>query len=712
MTPFPHASLAVFLLATASFYLGDTQILYDYPTARLNTTWTNNRPLSRDSYSYNDGSSIRTVLLRGAGGPCFASGFFCVEPCKGFLFSIFVVNTSSESELFDNLASTPPVVWSANRERLVGENATLQLTQDGDLILRDVDGTTVWSSGTTNRSVTGMSLSDFGNLVLFDDNNQSVWSSFDYPTDTLVSGQTLRQDGRKLTSNSSAKDTTSGLFYLSVQPQGLYAFVDSNPPQLYAKLLKFQPEAPVPATLNFSNGGFKWFNDFAEVISDPTRWVIQFVRIEFDGHLRVYGIGPNSRPGVTILIDYTNYVLDYCDYPQVCGPYGVCSDGQCSCFGNASNGETNLFDSITWGQINSGCSLVNAISCQSTGKKSLLALGNLSYFNYIDETAAAIRQTNEASCKQACLANCSCKAALFKHENNVSLGDCYLPTELFSLKNTTSTEYSSSAYMKVQITENPESLARTKSSKAKIIILVTILGSLPLVSILVWFIIKKRGKNRTYPEIGGDDELDQVPGALVRFSFDELQLITEGYKRKLGQGGFGSVFEGTLSNGIKVAVKKLEGVGQGKKEFLAEVETIGSIHHINLVDLVGFCAEKSHRLLVYEYMPKGSLDQWIFAKEEEEAAPLDWQTRRMIILDIAKGLCYLHEECRHRIVHLDVKPQNILLDEKLNAKLADFGLSKLIDREQSEVMTRMRGTPGYLAPRMADVNHHRKGGRL
>ncbi|KAG0491796.1 hypothetical protein HPP92_004829 [Vanilla planifolia] len=390
--------------------------------------------------------------------------------------------------------------------------------------------------------------------------------------------------------------------------------------------------------------------------------------------------------------------FDYCDYPQVCGPYGVCSDGQCSCFGNASNGETNLFDSITWGQINSGCSLVNAISCQSTGKKSLLALGNLSYFNYIDETAAAIRQTNEASCKQACLANCSCKAALFKHENNVSLGDCYLPTELFSLKNTPSTEYSSSAYMKVQITQNPESLSRTKSSKAKIIILVTILGSLPFVSILVWFIIKKRGKNRTYPEIGGDDELDQVPGTLVRFSFDELQLITEGYKRKLGQGGFGSVFEGTLSNGIKVAVKKLEGVGQGKKEFLAEVETIGSIHHINLVDLVGFCAEKSHRLLVYEYMPKGSLDQWIFTKEEEEAAPLDWQTRRMIILDIAKGLCYLHEECRHRIVHLDVKPQNILLDEKLNAKLADFGLSKLIDREQSEVMTRMRGTPGYLAP--------------
>lgn len=155
------------------------------------------------------------------------------------------------------------------------------------------------------------------------------------------------------------------------------------------------------------------------------------------------------------------------------------------------------------------------------------------------------------------------------------------------------------------------------------------------------------------------------------------------------------MFEGSIGD-QKVAVKRLDGVGQGKREFLAEVETIGSIHHINLVKLIGFCADKSNRLLVYEYMSNGSLDKWIFSKDQNHT--LDWQTICKIITDIGKGLSYIHEECRQRIAHLDIKPQNILLDDKFNAKVSDFGLAKLIDRDQEQVMTRMRGTRGYLAP--------------
>ncbi|CAD6254389.1 unnamed protein product [Miscanthus lutarioriparius] len=130
-------------------------------------------------------------------------------------------------------------------------------------------------------------------------------------------------------------------------------------------------------------------------------------------------------------------------------------------------------------------------------------------------------------------------------------------------------------------------------------------------------------------------------------------------------------------------------------------QTIGSIHHINLVRVIGFCEEKSHRLLVYEYMPKGSLDQWIFRRhgnDDDDTPCLDWQTRCKIIAHEAKGLSYLHEECMKRVAHLDVKPQNILLDDNFDAKLSDFGLCKLIDRDKSQVVTRMRGTPGYLAP--------------
>ncbi|XP_027061915.1 G-type lectin S-receptor-like serine/threonine-protein kinase SD2-5 [Coffea arabica] len=182
----------------------------------------------------------------------------------------------------------------------------------------------------------------------------------------------------------------------------------------------------------------------------------------------------------------------------------------------------------------------------------------------------------------------------------------------------------------------------------------------------------------------------------TRFPFEDLKIATANFSKKLGQGGFGSVFEGSLRDGTKVAVKCLDGIGQVKKSFLAEVESIGSIHHVNLVRLVGFCAEKSHRLLVYEFMSNGSLEKWIYRQGQEIV--LDWKCRRKIVLDIAKGLTYLHEDCRQKIIHLDIKPQNILLDDKFNAKLSDFGLSKLIDRDQSQVVTTMRGTPGYLAP--------------
>uniref|UniRef100_A0ACD5VIY4 Uncharacterized protein n=1 Tax=Avena sativa TaxID=4498 RepID=A0ACD5VIY4_AVESA len=194
-----------------------------------------------------------------------------------------------------------------------------------------------------------------------------------------------------------------------------------------------------------------------------------------------------------------------------------------------------------------------------------------------------------------------------------------------------------------------------------------------------------------------EDEFGELQGTPMRFTFQQLKVATGQFTEKLGEGGFGSVFKGQFVDET-IAVKRLDRAGQGKREFSAEVETIGSIHHINLVRLIGFCAEKSHRLLVYEYMPNGSLDRWIYCRHDTNTPPLDWSTRCKIITDIAKGLAYLHEECTKKIAHLDVKPQNILLDDNFNAKLSDFGLCKLIDRDMSQVVTRMRGTPGYLAP--------------
>nr|CAE04682.2 OSJNBb0018A10.11 [Oryza sativa Japonica Group] len=214
-------------------------------------------------------------------------------------------------------------------------------------------------------------------------------------------------------------------------------------------------------------------------------------------------------------------------------------------------------------------------------------------------------------------------------------------------------------------------------TKTILVSILAAIGALILVVVVAIYVQKRR----KYRERDEELDFDIMPGMPTRFSFQKLRKSTEDFSKKLGEGGFGSVYEGKISE-EKVAVKRLESARQGKKEFLAEVETIGSIEHINLVRLIGVCVEKSNRLLVYEYMSRGSLDRWIYYHHNN--APLDWSTRCRIILDIAKGLCYLHEECRRKIAHLDIKPQNILLDDNFNAKLADFGLSKLIDRDQSK----------------------------
>ncbi|KAG0538139.1 hypothetical protein BDA96_03G209600 [Sorghum bicolor] len=238
--------------------------------------------------------------------------------------------------------------------------------------------------------------------------------------------------------------------------------------------------------------------------------------------------------------------------------------------------------------------------------------------------------------------------------------------------------------------------ARSSSANQVVVILATVGGFIFLVIlfIAIFFMCKRRTRHQEMEEM---EEFEDLQGTPMRFTFRQLKVATEDFRDKLGEGGFGTVYRGQFGEDI-IAVKNLDRTGQGKREFLAEVQTIGGIHHINLVRLIGFCAERSHRLLVYEFMPKGSLDKWIYNRQGNNTTLLDWRTRCKIITHIAKGLCYLHEECTKRIAHLDVKPQNILLDDSFNAKLSDFGLCKLIDRDTSQVITRMRGTPGYLAP--------------
>ncbi|KAJ7965367.1 Receptor-like protein kinase [Quillaja saponaria] len=190
----------------------------------------------------------------------------------------------------------------------------------------------------------------------------------------------------------------------------------------------------------------------------------------------------------------------------------------------------------------------------------------------------------------------------------------------------------------------------------------------------------------------------------TRYSYADIKKITNQFESKVGQGAYGTVFKGQLSDEILVAVKILnESRGNGE-EFINEVGLMAKIHHVNMVRLVGFCADGIQRALVYEFLPNGSLESFI-ASPDMTSKFLGWEKLQGIALGIARGIEYLHQGCDQQILHFDIKPQNVLLDENFTPKIADFGLAKLCSKDESVVsMTTARGTMGYIAPEVFSRN--------
>ncbi|KAI7756982.1 hypothetical protein M8C21_025205 [Ambrosia artemisiifolia] len=188
------------------------------------------------------------------------------------------------------------------------------------------------------------------------------------------------------------------------------------------------------------------------------------------------------------------------------------------------------------------------------------------------------------------------------------------------------------------------------------------------------------------------------------FTLRDLETATNRFSKDnvVGEGGYGVVYRGQLVNGSPVAIKKiLNNVGQAEKEFRVEVEAIGHVRHKNLVRLLGYCIEGTHRLLVYEYVNNGNLEQWLHGAMRQHGY-LTWEARMKVILGTAKALSYLHEAIEPKVVHRDIKSSNILLDDEFNAKLSDFGLAKLLGAGKSHITTRVMGTFGYVAPEYAN----------
>jgi len=234
-----------------------------------------------------------------------------------------------------------------------------------------------------------------------------------------------------------------------------------------------------------------------------------------------------------------------------------------------------------------------------------------------------------------------------------------------------------------------------------------LIGGVSLTTIAVIFLTFYAKRRRTQPPRTSDSKVEKFLREYAdlmptRYSHAHLKKITNNFAEKLGEGGFGVVYKGEFRNGTLVAVKLLDRQRQSEAQFMNEVATIGRVHHVNLVRLLGYCFENPISALVYEYMVNGSLEKFIFDRKEK-GQMLKWAQLYSIAFGAARGIAYLHHDCEKRIIHFDIKPHNILLDAEFTPKVSDFGLAKLCGKGEDHVsMTSGRGTPGYVAPEVCD----------
>lgn len=609
------------------------------------------------------------------------------------------VDTGGAAALYAAITFNSIPIWKAGGSSAsVNSSAVVRLVASGDLQLlpSSTSTTPVWSSGTANLSVTAVSLEDSGNLILKNASGSAVWTSFDHPTDVIVPTQSF-----------TVRHTlSSGLYSFKLQKNGNLTLWWNNSVEYYNSGLNSTMNS------NLSNPVLDIRSTGVLTLSDPTLSnsldlayssdygeegkILRFLKLDEDGNLRIYSYISGSGNQ----IERWAAVGDQCQVYAFCGNLGICSYNDsnpiCGC-------PSDNFELVDKRDSRKGCKRkVELQNCP--GRENMLQLDHSMFLTYPPELSTQIFYIAISACKLNCLAG-SCKASTSLSDGS---GQCYLKSSDF-ISGYHSLAIPSTSFMKVcgPVAPTP-SMDGTGGGRRNgwklstwlvvVVMVVTILGLLVVEGGLWWCCF------RSSPKFGGLSGhyalLEYASGAPVQFSYKELQKATKGFKEKLGAGGFGAVYRGVLVNRTVAAVKQLEGIEQGEKQFRMEVATISSTHHLNLVRLIGFCLEGRHRLLVYEFMKNGSLDKFLFISKEQSGKLLSWEYRYSIALGTAKGIMYLHEECRDCIVHCDIKPENILLDENYNAKVSDFGLAKLVNPKDHRYRTlkSVRGTRGYLAP--------------
>ncbi|XP_020222504.1 G-type lectin S-receptor-like serine/threonine-protein kinase At4g27290 [Cajanus cajan] len=608
---------------------------------------------------------------------------------------------------YKNIPQT--VVWVANGA-INDSSGILMVNTTGNLVLRQ-DDRVVWYTTSEKQAQNPVAqLLDSGNLVVRAESETNsedyLWQSFDYPSDTILPGMKLGWDlktgrERRMTSWKSPSDPSPGDFNWGLLLYNYPEFYLMNGKEKFVRVgpwngLHFsgipdQKPNPIYAFNFISNKDEIYYTYSLKNDSVITRMVMnqtslmynRYVWMEDEQIWKVYKSGPK----------------DNCDIYGICGAYGTCvitGSQICQCLEKFSPKSPQAWNSADWGE---GCVRNRPLNCTDQLKDGFMKVEGVKVpdttHTWVDATIGL------EECRVKCLNNCSCMAYTNSDIRGAGSGCVLWFGDLIDIRKFDG--IGQDLYIRMDASE----LGEKEGHKKVVIIIVaasiaTILGMLFIGCYRIyttWHNKTESSDNiRDENRAGSEDDLD-----LPLVDLSTIITATDNFsiKNKIGKGGFGPVYKGRLVSGQEIAVKRLSRTsGQGMKEFKNEVKLIVKLQHRNLVKLIGCCVQEQDRMLVYEYMPNRSLDRLIF--DDTKSKLLDWPKRFNIICGIARGLLYLHQDSRLRIIHRDLKASNVLLDDQLNPKISDFGIARIFGGDQTEGNTqRVVGTYGYMAPEYA-----------
>ncbi|XP_024517269.1 G-type lectin S-receptor-like serine/threonine-protein kinase At1g34300 [Selaginella moellendorffii] len=494
--------------------------------------------------------------------------------------------------------------------------AILQLSSDGSLAVRDGASTTSWTSGATGAS--SGQLQESGNLALRNSSGQVVWSSFDHPSSTLLPGQFLPR-GRNLTSR-------AGGYTLTMDQSGNLT-LRWRSAQYWSSDTDGSGNSSIPTNAVVDVNGVLNLNATSTVRQffpeDYGPGQSRRLTLDDDGNLRLYTLIE------AVWSARWQAVSDQCQVYNYCGNYGICSyravPSQAPvAYRTVCDCPTGL-GFVDPSRRNAGCTNTgNVASDCATESNQLIATNSTAW---LDSGSTVTSNSNSEQCTSNCRGDSSCFGCLVPNDGS---GHC-VQFRSTSMSGYSSPSIQSTAFLKVctsaanspptSVSSEPRS---SNQGRAIGIAVGVTVAALVLAELAVGWAVYRRRYSRRVQEAARHAILDYASGAPMRFTYKELQNATYNFQTRIGEGGFGPVYKGSLALPVSktaIAVKKLEGIFQGEKEFRTEVATIGSTHHMNLMRLVGFCAEgAATRLLVYEFLPNGSLDRFLFHHDHD----LEW----------------------------------------------------------------------------------------